>query len=92
MFMRCNGINHRTASPEKGSRVGVLVGVLVRKLSSRRNSPQQGGAERANVRLTQGGARADLRAERVDADHEEDEDRGRWREARCNSSDGLRWD
>ena len=26
------------------------------------------------------------------ADNEEDEDRGRWREARCNSSDGLGWD
>ena len=34
----------------------------------------------------------DLRAERVDADHEEDEDRGRWRLARCYSSDGLGWD
>ena len=51
MSMRCNGINHRTASPEKGSRVGVLV----RKLSSRRNSPQQGGAERAvSVNSTSG--------------------------------------
>ena len=34
----------------------------------------------------------DLRAERVDADNEEEEDRGRWRLARCYSSDGLGWD
>lgn len=47
------------------------------------------GAPSEQVRITQRGA---LRAERVDADHEEDEDRGRWRYARCYSSDGLGWD
>ena len=86
MSMRCNGIDHRTASPERGSRVGASPIAQLKAQSS-----TAGGAPSEQCPLTQQVARRISRrsARRTCpdgdgvADNEEVGNRGRWGFARC---------